>query len=71
MIASPLRQFTARGRSIFVVELYNLEPRPLQFGVADIQAQIVNGQVAELKAIPYGLVREERTRQVAAAILRT
>jgi hypothetical protein len=71
MIAPALRQFTASGRPVFVVGLYNLGPSPLLFRVADIQAtQTVNGQVAELKVIPYEeLVQEEKTRQVAAAIL--
>jgi hypothetical protein len=36
MIAPALRQFTASGRPIYVVGIYNLGTTPLQFRVADI-----------------------------------
>lgn len=71
MIAPALRQFSSRGRPVFVVGIYNLSPVPLQFRIADIVAtQTINQQVVQLRVIPYEeLVKEEKNREVAAAIV--
>jgi hypothetical protein len=71
MVSPAARQFTSRGRPVFVVGIYNLSPTPQDFRVADVIAtQVVNQQTFQLQVIPYeSLVQEERNRQVAAAVL--
>jgi hypothetical protein len=65
------RQFASRGRPVFVVAMYNLGRGPMEFRMANVQAaQNVDGQLASLPVITYEeLVSEERSRQVAAALL--
>jgi hypothetical protein len=56
---------------VFVVGIYNLSNGPLEFRIASIDAiQTVDGQTVALSVIPYEqLVGEERSRQIASAIL--
>jgi hypothetical protein len=55
-------------RPVFVVNIENASRIPLDFRVDAVQATQANGQ--RIAVIPYEyLVREERSRQVAAAIL--
>jgi hypothetical protein len=65
------RQIPSNGRPVFVVGVTNLTKAPITFRVANIEAwQTVNQQQAQLKVFTYEeLVAEERTRQVAAAVL--
>jgi hypothetical protein len=65
------RQFASRGRPVFVVAMNNLGRGPIEFRMANVQAvQNVDGQLASLQVITYEeLVNEERSRQVASAIL--
>src|SRR5262245_57253312 len=71
MVRPANREFSSGSRPVFVVGMTNLTRSPLEFRVSDIEAaQSVNGQLAGLKVITYeDLVSEERTRQVAAAVL--
>ena len=54
-----------------MVGIYDLGPTPLEFRVSSIQAtQTVNQQLVQLNIFTYEeLVQEERSRQVAAAII--
>lgn len=71
MVWPAARRFAAGGRPTFVVGLNNLGRSPIEFRVADISVnQIAGEQVTALKIYTYDeLVAEERSRQVAAAIL--
>jgi hypothetical protein len=65
------REFQPGGRPVFVVGMTNVGRSPLEFRVADVQAeQRVGDQAHGLKVITYEeLVSEERNRQIAAAII--
>lgn len=71
LIRPASRRFTASGRPVYVVGIYNMARTPMDFRMANVQAtQNVNGQLAALRVITYEeLVSEEQNRQVAAAIL--
>lgn len=64
------REIPTHGRPVFVVGIYNHSGKPLDFRVSDVRAvQTVNQQSADLRVITYeDLVREEKTRQVFAAL---
>jgi hypothetical protein len=64
------RQLQANGRPVFVVGINNLGKQPVDFVVAQVEAeQHVAGSDYEMKVITYEmLVQEEKNRQVAAAI---
>lgn len=65
------RQLQAGGRPVFVVGINNLGKAPLEFRVAQVEAnQFVNGQEFPMTVVTYEmLAQEETSRQVAAAIL--
>ena len=65
------RQLQAGGRPVFVVGINNLGKTPLEFRVAQVEVnQIVNGQEFQMTVVTYEmLMQEEKSRQVAAAIL--
>lgn len=65
------RQLQAGGRPIFVVGINNLGKQPVDFRVAQVGVtQVVNGQEFPMTVVTYEMLeREERSRQVAAAIL--
>jgi hypothetical protein len=65
------REFQQGGRPVFVLGITNIGKVPVDFHVAAVQAnQIAGGQAYPMQVIPYEtLVQEERSRQVAAAIL--
>jgi hypothetical protein len=71
LVRPAARQFAAGGRPVFVVGINNVGRQPMDFRVADIEAtQVINNQLASLQVITYEqLHSEERTRQVASAIL--
>ena len=58
---------------MFVVGINNLGKAPLEFRVAQVEAnQVVGGQDFQMTVVTYEmLAQEEKTRQVAAAILRS
>ena len=66
-----LAEFDAGARPVFVVGIYNMTRAPLEFRVANIQAaQLIEQQYVGLGVVSYEeLVREERNRQIASAIL--
>ncbi len=65
------RQLQANGRPVFVVGINNLARQPIDFRVGQVEAvQHVAGSDFEMKVVTYEmLVQEERSRQVAAAII--
>jgi hypothetical protein len=65
------RQLQAGGRPVFVVGINNISRAPIDFRMDQIQVnQIVNGQEYPMTVVTYEmLVQEEKSRQVAAAIL--
>lgn len=71
LIRPAQRQFKSNARPVFVVGMTNIGHAPLEFRMANVEAaQTVNEQTAALKVITYEeLVGEERTRQVARAVL--
>jgi hypothetical protein len=71
LIRPASREFRDGARPVFVVGINNLARSPIEFRVANIEAQqVVNGQAAAMKVITYErLVQEERTRQVVAAVV--
>jgi hypothetical protein len=71
LVRPAVRQFNAGARPVFVVGIYNMTRAPLEFRVANVQAaQLIEQQYVGLGVIPYEeLVREERNRQIASAIL--
>jgi hypothetical protein len=71
LIRPASRQFSAGGRPVYVVGIYNMGRTPMDFRMANVEAtQNVNGQLAGLRVITFEeLAAEERTRQVATAIL--
>jgi|GEM_PF-1451320 len=64
------RQMQAGGRPVFVVGINNMSKAPMDFRVADVEAnQIVGEQQYPMQVVTYEtLVSEEHNRQVAAAI---
>jgi len=72
LVSPASRQFGARSRPVYVVAMTNLSRGPLDFHVSDVTVtQTRDGTpVATLPVITYEqLVSEERSRQVAAALL--
>ena len=71
MIRPATRQFQAGGRPAFVVAVRNLTKAPVDFLVGNIEAtQIAGEQTMPMKVFSYeDLVAEEKSRQVAMAIL--
>ena len=71
LIRPASRGVPSHGRPVFVVGITNLSGSPITFTVANVGAwQSVNQQRASLKVITYeDLVSEERTRQVASAVM--
>lgn len=65
------RQLQAGGRPVFVVGINNISRAPIDFRVEQVQvSQIVGEQEYPMKVVTYDmLVQEEKSRQVAAAIL--
>lgn len=65
------RQIAPNGRPVFVVGITSLSKQPIDFRVDQVEVtQIVNGQAAAMTVVTYEmLVQEEKTRQVAAAII--
>jgi hypothetical protein len=65
------RQLQAGGRPVFVVGINNLSKTPSEFRVAQVEAfQVANDQQFPMTIVTYEmLVQEEKSRQVAAAIL--
>jgi hypothetical protein len=65
------RQLQANGRPVFVVGINNLGKQPVDFVVGQVEAvQHASGSDFEMKVVTYDmLVQEEKSRQVAAAIL--
>lgn len=72
VLVSPAgRSVQANGRPVFIVGITNITKQPIDFRVAQVEVtQVVNGQAMAMGVITYEtLVQEERTRQVAAALL--
>ena len=71
LVRPAARQLQAGGRPVFVVGINNLGKAPLEFRVAQVEAnQVVGGQDFQMTVVTYEmLAQEEKTRQVAAAIL--
>jgi hypothetical protein len=72
LVSPATRQFSASERPVYVVAITNLSRAPLDFHVSDVSVtQTQDGvAVATLPVITYEqLVSEERSRQVARAIL--
>ncbi len=71
LVRPAARQLQAGGRPVFVVGINNLGKAPLEFRVAQVEAnQIVGGQEFQMTVVTYEmLAQEEKNRQVAAAIL--
>jgi hypothetical protein len=71
LVRPAARQLQANGRPVFVVGINNLSKQPVDFVVSRVEAvQHVAGSDFEMKIVTYEmLVQEEKTRQVAAAIL--
>jgi len=65
------RQLQANGRPVFVIGINNLGRQPIDFRVGQVEAiQHVAGSDFEMKVVTYEmLVQEERSRQVAAALI--
>lgn len=65
------RQLQAGGRPVFVVNINNLSKGPVEFRMAQIEAnQIVGENEFAMTVVTYEmLAQEEKNRQVAAAIL--
>ncbi len=65
------RRLQRNGRPVFVVAINNLSKTPVDFRVGQVEAiQHVPGSDYEMKVVTYEmLVEEEKSRQVAAAIL--
>lgn len=71
LVRPAARQLQAGGRPVFVIGMNNLGKAPLEFRVAQVEAnQVVNGQEFQMTVVTYEmLAQEEKNRQVAAAIL--
>lgn len=71
MIRPASRQFQTGGRPVYVVGIFNLSGRPIDFRVANVQVvQTVNQQTVEIKVLTFEeLANEERNRQIAAAVI--
>lgn len=71
LVSPASRNVQTNGRPVFVVGITNITKQPIDFRVAQVEVtQVVNGQAVAMTVITYEqLVQEERTRQVAAAIL--
>jgi hypothetical protein len=71
MIRPASRQFQTGARPIYVVGIYNLSGRPINFLMSNVQvAQMVNQQTVEIKVFTFEeLATEERNRQIAVAIV--
>lgn len=71
LVRPAARQLQAGGRPVFVVGINNLGRAPLEFRVAQVEAnQVVAGQEFQMTIVTYEmLAQEEKNRQVAAAIL--
>lgn len=71
LVRPAARQFESGARPVFVVGIYNMTRAPLEFRVANVQAsQLIEQQYVGLSIVSYEeLVREERNRQIATAIL--
>ncbi|MBS4005885.1 MAG: hypothetical protein KGZ91_21150 [Afipia sp.] len=71
LVRPAARQLQAGGRPVFVVGINNLGRAPLEFRVAQVEAnQVVAGQEFQMTVVTYEmLAQEEKNRQVAAAIL--
>jgi hypothetical protein len=70
MVRPASRQFQSGSRPVYVVGIYNLSGKPINFLMGNVSAhQQINAQNVALKVFSYDeLVQEERNRQVAAAI---
>jgi hypothetical protein len=67
-----LPEFQAGQRPAYVVGIYNLSNAPINFAMANVHVTqtLADGTAKQLKVITYAqLVKEERDRQIAAAIL--
>jgi hypothetical protein len=71
LVKPAARQLQAGGRPVFVVGINNIGKTPIDFRVDQIQvSQLVAGQEYPMQVVSYEmLAREEKNRQVAAAIL--
>jgi hypothetical protein len=71
LVSPASRQIATGGRPVFVVGINNLSPKPVNFLVAQVEAnQMVGEQAFAMQVITYdALVQEERNRQVGRAIL--
>ncbi|WP_375308403.1 hypothetical protein WI560_13550 [Bradyrhizobium sp. A11] len=71
LVRPAARQLQVNGRPVFVVGINNLGRQPVDFRVGQVEAaQHVAGSDFEMKVVTYEmLVREEKNRQVAAALL--
>jgi hypothetical protein len=71
MIRPASRQFQTGARPVYVVGIYNLSGRPIDFRMANVQvAQTVNQQTVEIKVLTFEeLATEERNRQIVAAVV--
>jgi hypothetical protein len=65
------RQLQANGRPVFVVGINNLSHGPIDFRVADVEAnQKIGASEYEMKVVTFEMLQqEEQNRQVARAIL--
>src|SRR5262249_14745317 len=70
LVSPASRRLQAQGRPVFVVGINNLSRTPVDFRVAQVEAtQHVAGSDYAMQIVTYEmLVREEKNRQVAAAI---
>ncbi|SFH82237.1 hypothetical protein [Bradyrhizobium sp. cf659] len=71
LVRPAARQLQANGRPVFVIGINNLSKQPVDFRVGQVEAvQHAAGSDFEMKVVTYEmLVQEERSRQVAAALL--
>lgn len=71
LVSTAGRNVQTNGRPVFVVGITNMSKQPIDFRVDQVEVmQNVGGQPMQLAVITYEqLVQEEKTRQVAAAIL--
>lgn len=71
LVSTANRNVQTNGRPVFVVGITNMSKQPIDFRVEQVEVvQNVGGQQVALAVITYEqLVQEEKTRQVAAAIL--
>lgn len=71
LVGPAARELQAGGRPVFVVGINNIGKTPTDFRMDQIQvSQLVSGQEYPMQVVTYEmLAREEKNRQVAAAIL--